>query len=171
MLNEIKVTLRGRVGTDVKFIDRPGAKSFATFRLAVTPYYRSKEGEWCNGQTEWISAKAWGTMAQNIYRSIMKGDAVLATGVLRSEVWEDKDKITRHSLALNLESIGHDLSFGRSIYKANTAERQAEQQAFQDEGDLAGEGAGEAAGAEAAGADSVEQSDDPKVEYQLAVTK
>ena len=49
-------------------------------------------------------------------RSVHKGQPLLVTGRLNTSEWQGTDGVTRYSLNLQAESIGHDLTFGTSQF-------------------------------------------------------
>ena len=49
-------------------------------------------------------------------RSVHKGQPLLVTGRLNTSEWQGTDGITRYSLNLQAESIGHDLTYGSSQF-------------------------------------------------------
>lgn len=122
-MNEITTTIRGRLGSDVSLTCKPGSKPFAMMRVACTARYRDKEGNWYDGNTEWVSVKAFGNLAENMRNSLAKGHPVIATGTIRTEKWTDREGKDRFSFSMLAESVGHDLVWGRSAYRSNSEDR------------------------------------------------
>lgn len=116
MSRPIEVTMQGIVGTQPTLHTGVAGREFITFRLASTPSIRHADGSWHDGETMWVTAKAWGSFAENIGRSLHKGQPVLATGRLSLEKWarDDGEVVVTH--VLSLHSIGHDLTRGRSDF-------------------------------------------------------
>lgn len=120
-MNEINVTLRGVVGTDVDYYAEADKKPFARFRMAVVEKHRNQEGNWSDGTPEWFTVKAFGKLAENISSSLSKGDQIIAVGVLRTEPWVAKNGMEHTSLVLTCNAIGSDLNYGVAVLdKTNT---------------------------------------------------
>lgn len=115
MTRQLDLTVQGVVGTH-PVLSRVGSRqrAYCRFRVAVTPTYRTDRG-WQNGDTMWFTAKAWGQLAENISRSLHKGDPVLLTGRLGEETWES-DKGLRSSNVIVLQAAGHDLTRGETRF-------------------------------------------------------
>src|SRR5690625_4519328 len=45
-----------------------------------------------------------------------KGQPLVVTGRLNSSEWTGVDGTVRHSLTVNADAIGHDLTFGRAVF-------------------------------------------------------
>lgn len=116
MSRPIEVTMQAIVGTQPTLHTGGVGREFITFRLASTPSIRHADGSWHDGETMWVTAKAWGPFAENIGRSLRKGQPVLATGRLSLEKWVRDDGEVVVTYVLSLHSIGHDLTRGRSDF-------------------------------------------------------
>lgn len=116
MSRPIEVTMQAIVGTEPKLHSGATGREFISFRLASTPSIRHADGTWHDGETMWVTAKAWGPFAENIGRSLHKGQPVLATGRLSLETWKREDGEVGVTYVLSLHSIGHDLTRGRSDF-------------------------------------------------------
>jgi single-strand DNA-binding protein len=115
---EALVTISGWVGGELEF--RHIKTPTASFRLACTPrVWRS--GGWVDGETTWITVMCFRTLAENAAASIAKGDAVMVSGKLRTQVWQ-RDGQTLERTVLEAQTIGHDLTRGTSAFRK--AERQ-----------------------------------------------
>lgn len=115
MTRQLDLTVQGVIGTH-PLLSRVGTRqrAYCRFRVAVTPTYRTDQG-WQNGDTMWFTAKAWGQLAENITRSLHKGDPVLLTGRLSEDTWE-ADTGRRCSNVIVLQSAGHDLTRGETRF-------------------------------------------------------
>lgn len=115
------VQLTGNVGGAVEFrTGRLTAVPIASFRLAHTPRIR-RNGEWADGPTTWISVTCFRALAENVARSLNRGDPVLVAGRLRTNVWE-KDGVTYERLMLEAMTVGHDLSRGTASFTRTLTE-------------------------------------------------
>lgn len=115
MTRQLDLTVQGVVGTH-PLLSRVGSRNrpYCRFRVAVTPTYRTDQG-WHNGETMWFTAKAWGQLAENISRSMRKGDPVLLSGRLTEDTW-DSGSGERTSNVIVLQSAGHDLTRGETRF-------------------------------------------------------
>lgn len=122
------VQLTGNVGGAVEFrTGRLNAVPIASFRLAHTPRIR-RSGEWVDGPTTWISVTCFRALAENVARSLHRGQPVLVAGRLRTNVWE-KDGMTYERLMLEAMTVGHDLSRGTASFTKTVTENQADERA------------------------------------------
>lgn len=111
------VVITGFVGTPVELRTQPGAPwRFADFRLACTPRRRTKEGEWIDHPTTWITVQARGLLADHVTASVHKGDAVVAVGKLRTLRYRSSDGADRERLLLDASVVGHDLNRGVTVF-------------------------------------------------------
>ena len=91
---EAFVQMTGYVGGEVSY--RNNSMPVADFRLASTP--RMQRGnEWANGETTWITVKAFRSLAEHLASSLHRGDPVLVIGELRTTVWT-RDGVTYERL-------------------------------------------------------------------------
>jgi single-strand DNA-binding protein len=110
---EAFVQMTGYVGGEVTY--RNNSVPIADFRLASTP--RMQRGtEWANGETTWITVKAFRSLAEHIANSVHRGDPVIVIGKLRTTVWA-RDGVTYERLELDATTIGHDLRRGTSSFR------------------------------------------------------
>lgn len=95
---------------DLKFAAESG-KAVARVRLVANS--RKKEGDqWVDDKTLWMSGTAFGTTAENIAESIVRGSQVNVIGRLQTDEWQDKDTGQKRSAtALVIDSIGLSLRF------------------------------------------------------------
>jgi len=109
------VKLIGRLGMDpeVKLLDK-GSK-VATFSLATSDSYTTKEGS-KQEQTQWHSIVVWGKLAVICEKYLKKGKEIAIDGRLAYRTWEDKNG-TRH---FKSEIIASDILFVGSNGKINS---------------------------------------------------
>ncbi|HEY9289696.1 MAG TPA: single-stranded DNA-binding protein [Microlunatus sp.] len=110
------LTMNGNVGSAVDFGRTPqtGAAR-ATFRLACTPRI-FRQGAWTDDYTTWITVTCWRQLAEHVASSLNKGDPVIVTGRLRTQVWDD-DGGHHQRMVLEATQVGHDLSRGVSNFR------------------------------------------------------
>jgi single-strand DNA-binding protein len=121
---ETTLTIIGWMGTDVT-LERAGKHSVATFRLATTPD-RWRRGEWVKGPTSWYRVKAWRALAEHAASSLHRGDPVVVHGRLSANLWEREDGVSVTTYEVVATSIGHDLTFGESVFTRAAASRREE---------------------------------------------
>lgn len=110
---EALVTMSGWVGGDIEY--RNSKTATASFRLACTPRVW-RPGGWTDGETTWFTVTCFRTLAENAAASIAKGDAVVVSGKLRTQVWE-RDGVPYERTVLEAQVIGHDLTRGTSAFR------------------------------------------------------
>ncbi|MDR1151293.1 MAG: single-stranded DNA-binding protein [Bifidobacteriaceae bacterium] len=116
--NTIEVTIRGRVAADPILLTATNRSEFAKFRIATTPrVFDRAAGEWADGQTEWLNITVFGTpFAQNVVKSLHKGQPVIVGGMLTTGTWTDREGEVHTELRLLAKTVGHDLFWGRSDF-------------------------------------------------------
>ena len=117
------ITVSGNVGSDLDIFEGDGF-IYTRFRLASTPRQR-KAGEWVDGTTTWIGVQATGRLAENLRDSVSKGQAVLVSGRLRTQIWTSEG-LKHDRIIIEATSVGHDLNRGVSAFTRRTSARPAE---------------------------------------------
>ena len=82
-----KVILVGNLGKDAEVRVTPGGQSVASFSIATTENWTSKEGE-KKEQTEWHRIVLWGKPAESLQPYLVKGKQVYLEGRLQTRQWE-----------------------------------------------------------------------------------
>ncbi|MFS0706108.1 single-stranded DNA-binding protein [Cellulomonas sp. 179-A 9B4 NHS] len=145
------VTVVGWVGSDVRSYHLDGGGTpYAQFRLASTRrVYDRESGTYRDGPTVWWTVKVWRQVADNVTRSLHKGDPVVVVGRVGTSEWTSPDG-PRTELVLEAVALGHDLVFGTTAFRRSTRGG-------------TGEAAGESVGARGAAAEGAPEAavDDP----------
>lgn len=115
MSRQLDLVVQGVLGTHPSVVRTATGKAFCHFRVATTPSYRTDLGEWRDGPTQWFTGKAWGGLAENLGRSLHKGDPVVLVGRLSQEPWVD-DRGQHLDNVLTISCGGHDLTRGESRF-------------------------------------------------------
>lgn len=111
MSNETNMTIVGFLTSDPELKNTSSGLAVVNITIASTPRKFNKDtSQWDDGQTLFMRATAWRTMAEQIASTMKKGDKVVALGKLIAESYKDKEGNDRTSTRLDLESIGLDLS-------------------------------------------------------------
>ncbi|MFD1714030.1 single-stranded DNA-binding protein [Amnibacterium flavum] len=119
------ITVVGRVATVPKRIERGEAPALVTFRLASRDSRFDEETKtWIESDPNWYTVNAWRALADNVERSVRKGQPVIVTGRLDLRTWKDDSGANRVDPTLQADGIGHDLRRGSSTF-TGTASRSA----------------------------------------------
>ena len=116
-MSDTTITLRGRIGTDLRVSKSANNHLTVRFRLAVTHWFASADGVLTQGRTQWYSVHAWDRLADNALHSLAKGEPVIVMGRPRANAWKDSDGNIRSEVVINAQAIGHDLTSGRSTWR------------------------------------------------------
>ena len=99
-----KVMLIGRVGVkpEVRYVkeDTP----VASFRMATTERYRSKDGE-LRENTEWHNIVAWRNSAKLCENYLDKGMLIYVEGRLQTRSWQGQDNTTHYTTEILADTI------------------------------------------------------------------
>lgn len=90
--------------------------SFLTFRVAVNSRRWTKDKGWIDADSDFFSVVAFRHLANNSYRSLSKGQAVIVSGRLRTNRYETKDGEVRTSVQIEAYDIGPSLKFGHTSF-------------------------------------------------------
>ncbi len=100
------VTIVGYVGSEPAIFDKAKG-AICSFRLGCTRGYYDAAHVWRSFPTTWITVKTFRRLAEHVHRSVRKGDPVIVTGQLNTEVWTQEDA-ERSRLVIEASSVGHD---------------------------------------------------------------
>ena len=89
-----KVILVGNLGKDAEVRVTPGGQTVASFSIATTENWTSKEGE-KKEQTEWHRIVLWGKAADSLQPYLVKGKQIYLEGRIQTRSWEDKEDRTK----------------------------------------------------------------------------
>lgn len=113
-MNDPYITVQGYVGSDVVLNTTKQGAQVTNFRLACTPR-RLVDGTWQDQDTLWFTVKAWRQLADNVVRSVRRGQPVLVTGRLVADTYE-KDGQVHTRFEIVATSVGHDLGRGTTSF-------------------------------------------------------
>jgi single-strand DNA-binding protein len=82
-----RVILIGRLGRDPEVRSTPTGQTVATFGLATSRHWRSKDGE-RQEETEWHQVVVWGKLADIAGQYLTKGKLVYVEGRIQTRTWE-----------------------------------------------------------------------------------
>lgn len=117
-------TITGLVATTPRHLITPDGLPITSFRLASSNRrYDRARGEWVDGETNWFTITAFRTLAVNVSKSIGKGDRIIVSGELRVRDWDNGERVGT-SVEVEASSVGHDLSWGTSVFTRTTLVRE-----------------------------------------------
>ena len=126
------ISLTGLVATTPKHIVTASGLTVTTFRFASTQRrYDRSEQKWVDGETNWFTVATFRQLATNVAASLQKGQRVLITGRLRVRDWATDDKHGTN-VEIDAEAVGHDLSWGTTVFTRSTAVAVADAEAAAD---------------------------------------
>ncbi len=98
------VSLIGNLGADPELRYLQDGKPVANIRLAVSDYYKDKNGE-RQQKTYWFTCVAWNKNAEVLSKYTQKGSKIAVIGKLTTREWEDQNGNKR----VNTEVIVNDI--------------------------------------------------------------
>ena len=115
------LTLSGNVATDLRCMDMASGARLVTFRVASTARRQDpKTGEWYDSDTLWANVNCWRHLADNVLRSLHKGQPVCVAGRPRIRSWRTDDGRPGTSLEIDAVWVAHDLNRGVSTFERTT---------------------------------------------------
>lgn len=99
-----KVTLIGRLGTDVAVRYVSSGTAVCNLNIATNESYKDKEGHEVK-KTEWHKVVCWAKTAENCARYLSKGRKVQVEGKLSTRVWEDKEGNKRYTTEIVARNV------------------------------------------------------------------
>lgn len=114
------VAVRGFVATEPRHLVTEGGLPITSFRLVTTRRrYNRQASSWEDGGHNWYTVSSFRRLALSAADCIAKGDPVLVSGRLCLREWAgEKQGMT---VEIEADSIGHDLTWGRSQFTRSAA--------------------------------------------------
>jgi single-strand DNA-binding protein len=90
--------------------------SVTSFRVASTARrYDRHDGQWIDGDSLYLKVTCWRQLADNVDRSVVKGDPIVVTGRLFTRTYEAEGQ-RRSSYELEALALGLDLTRGVAAF-------------------------------------------------------
>jgi single-strand DNA-binding protein len=97
-----------------------------SFRLASSQRrFDRAPNRWIDGDTNWYTVTGFRQLAINAAGSISKGDRILVGGKLRVRDWDNGERAGT-SVEIEADSLGHDLTWGSSVFTRTVLVREAD---------------------------------------------
>ena len=118
------ITVAGLIATTPRHLVTADGVAITSFRLATSSRRFDRSlSKWVDGETNWYTITALKQLAINAAGSLNKGERIMVQGVLRVRDW-DKGERSGTSVELEAEAIGHDLTWGSSVFTRNVLVRE-----------------------------------------------
>ena len=107
---ETQLTIVGRLAKDVDGRRLNSGTTVANFRIASTERrFDQAGGGWGDGDTLYMDVRCWRGLAENVIRSLKKGDPVVVTGRVFTRDYEHQGQ-RRTAITLEARSVAADLA-------------------------------------------------------------
>lgn len=120
------ITVSGLVATTPRHLVSADGLPITSFRLACSNrrFDRSLM-KWVDGETNWFTITSFKQLAINTAGSVSKGDRIIVSGKLRVRDWDNGERAGT-SVEIEAELIGHDLTWGSSVFTRTVLVREHE---------------------------------------------
>ncbi|MDP9406847.1 MAG: single-stranded DNA-binding protein, partial [Actinomycetota bacterium] len=116
-MHDTYVTVIGNVVSEPSLKTTGGGLPVLNLRVASTPrHFDATSGEWRDRETTFLSVTCWRALAENVSRSVHRGDAVVVHGKLLQRSYETGHGERRTSTEVEAATVGHDLARGTAAF-------------------------------------------------------
>jgi single-strand DNA-binding protein len=120
------LSVTGLVATTPRHLVTQDGLPITSFRLASSQRrFDRNQNKWIDSETNWFTVTAFRQLAINSAVSISKGDRVVTVGKLRVRDWDNGERAGT-SVEIEAESLGHDLTWGNSVFTRTVLVREAD---------------------------------------------
>ena len=120
------ISTTGLIATTPRHLVTQDGLPITSFRLASsTRRYDKGQQTWVDGETNWYTVTAFRTLAINAAGSLNKGDRITVSGLLRIRDWDNGERAGT-SVEIEADAIGHDLSWGSSVFTRTVLVRETD---------------------------------------------
>ena len=121
-----QITTTGLIATTPRHLVTQDGLPITSFRLACsTRRFDKNQNKWVDGETNWFTVTSFKQLAINTAGSLNKGDRILVTGTLRVRDWDNGERAGT-SVEIEATAIGHDLTWGSSVFTRTVLVRDTE---------------------------------------------
>lgn len=121
-----QLTVAGLVATTPRHLVTQDGLPITSFRLAASHRrFDRNQNKWVDGETNWFTVTSFRQLAINSSQSVNKGDRILVNGKLRVRDWDNGERAGT-SVEVEADSIGHDLTWGSSVFTRTILSREPE---------------------------------------------
>jgi len=124
-----RIAIIGRVGNPPELKMTPSGQQVATFSVAVSEKYKSKDGQ-PKESIEWINIVIWGKLSDVVKNYVSKGSQLYLEGKLKTRSWDDA---TTGKKVYRSEVICHSMQLLDSK-KDSEQSQGGQQQGYQQQG-------------------------------------
>lgn len=111
------IALQGLVATTPRTVTTKDGFPLTSFRLVSAARRFNREiAQWEDSNTNWYTVVGFRRIAENMSASLEKGQRVILQGRLRVKDWDNGEK-TGTTVEVEVLGIGHDLSWGTSVFE------------------------------------------------------
>lgn len=116
MAGEIIVPIVGNLTADPELRFTQNGLAVANFTIASSPrIFDRQSNEWTDGPTTFIRCTVWREHAENVAKSLHKGNNVIALGRLAQRDYETKEGEKRTTFELEVDHVGPTLTFATAV--------------------------------------------------------
>ena len=121
-----QVTVAGLVATTPRHLVTQDGLPITSFRLASSHRkFDRNQNKWIDGETNWFTVTTFRQLAINSAGSVAKGDRVIVTGKLRVRDWDNGERAGT-SVEIEADVLGHDMTWGSSVFTRTVLVREPE---------------------------------------------
>lgn len=116
-MNGTQLIIIGNLVDDPELRFTPQGQPVARFRIASTPRFNHKaSGEWEDGESLFLTCRAWHQLAENVAENLQQGTRVMVTGRLQQRSYETEEGEESTVYEVEVEEIGSSLPNGGDSY-------------------------------------------------------
>lgn len=120
------ISVAGLVATTPRHLITQDGLPITSFRLACsTRRFDRSLMKWVDGETNWYTITSFSQLAINTASSVSKGDRIVVSGKLRIRDWDNGER-SGTSVEIEADTLGHDLSWGTSVFTRTALVREAD---------------------------------------------
>ncbi|MCU1406554.1 MAG: single-stranded DNA-binding protein [Glaciihabitans sp.] len=110
------ITLTGNVATTPRIINTAAGVTITSFRLACNSRrYDKGQQRFIDEPTNFYTISTYRNFAENVGRSVHKGDRLVVTGKLKLKEWTSGEK-AGVNVEVDAVALGHDMFWGQSHF-------------------------------------------------------